>query len=399
MAAAQRVDLLVLGAGIAGTATAYHLARRRAGSVLLFDPRTPAAGATGRAAGIITDQLWDRWDVEVTRAAQAEYREILGRRDPAAYTVNGFVRWTADPSAETVVDAAYERLRSWGVQVDRIDGAELARSFPWGRFEDVRVGLRGRADAVVTPSTLAESYLFEARAIGIETAFGETGARLGRSGDGVELYLSDRTVRPRTTIVAAGAWSKRILQELGAPLPLVPYRVQAATLRPSPTPPEAFPSGHDIDSDVYFRPEGAGRVLAGDGTERAEADPERFVPSGDPAFLEHLARTFAARLPGWADAELTRAWAGVCTSTPDRRPLIGAIDAARGLYTIVGFNGFGVMRGGGAARWLVDRIVDGPNGAAADRLASVDPRRFRPPFPEFLPQPGFTLEGGDAPRF
>jgi len=161
-----------------------------------------------------------------------------------------------------------------------------------------------------------------------------------------------------------------------------------------------FPSAHDLDRDVYLRPESNGRILGGDGTEHVEADPERFVPGGDASFLEHLAVSLSDRFPGWADSEVVSAWAGVCTATPDRRPLIGPVPGAPGLYTITGFNGFGVMRAGGAARRLSDLLVDGETSdAARQALEPVWPGRFRSPTPPFLPKPGFTLEPGDDPRF
>ena len=91
--ATSAVEVLVLGAGIAGSALAYHLVDRGVGPVALYDPRTPGAGATGRAAGIVTEQHWNRWDVEVTRESKEQYASLSARWDPTAYTVNGFVRW------------------------------------------------------------------------------------------------------------------------------------------------------------------------------------------------------------------------------------------------------------------------------------------------------------------
>jgi len=62
-------DVVILGAGIAGAALADHLTRRSL-TVTVVDPRTPAAGASGRAAGIVTEQLWNDWDVLVTRESR-----------------------------------------------------------------------------------------------------------------------------------------------------------------------------------------------------------------------------------------------------------------------------------------------------------------------------------------
>jgi sarcosine oxidase, subunit beta len=398
--AVERVEVVILGAGIAGSALAYHLVRRSVGPTVLYDPRTPAAGATGRAAGIVTEQLWNEWDIAVTRDARAEYRELAARRDPAAFTQNGFLRWTAEPEAARVLEEATVRLRAWGVDVRPIDRAGLEARVPWARFSDVAGAIFSPADAVVTPSTINEIYVEEARHGGVDVELGTAFRRATSSEGGWEVEVGTRSLRARQLVVAAGAWSKQLLHTLGHPLPLAPYRTQAATLRPPPGGPEVFPSVHDIDLDVYARPEGNGRILAGDGTELFEVDPDRTPSGGDEQFLTHLAESFAARFPGWAEAELVRAWSGVCTSTPDRRPLVGPVEGAPGLSVMVGFNGFGVMRAGGVARRLASVLAAG-DGSTRElvALAPVLPSRFPPGTPVAVPRPGFTLEGGDAPRF
>jgi sarcosine oxidase subunit beta len=393
-------EVLVLGAGISGCSLAYHLTRRSVGPIVVYDPRTPAAGATGRAAGVVTEQLWDRWDVEVTRESHREYAELCRRYEPEAYVPNGFVRWTTNPAAVPVLDEARERLRSWGVEVDDASAVDLARWIPEGKFDDVVGALFGPHDACVTPSSVATIYAEGARREGAVFDFGRPMASLHREGERWQLDLGTETVTARKLVVAAGAWSKRIVAELGSPLPLVPYRTQAALLRPPHPRVDLFPTGHDIDLDVYVRPEGAGRLLAGDGTERVEADPERFVPGGDPTFLAHLAESLAVRLPSWGDAEVLSSWAGVCTATPDRHPLVGPVPGKEDLFVMAGFNGFGVMRAGGTSRRLADLIAEGASaGPAQEALAPVWPGRFVGPVPPFLPRPGFTLEGGLDPRF
>ena len=126
---------------------AYHLARRKVGSIGVYDPRTPAAGATGRAGGVVTEQLWNEWDVEVTREAHAEYRALARRHRPDAYSENGFVRWTKDPVAAAVLLEAVERLRSWQVDVKAVGPSELSRWMLWPAFGPPPVRTTYRASA------------------------------------------------------------------------------------------------------------------------------------------------------------------------------------------------------------------------------------------------------------
>jgi glycine/D-amino acid oxidase-like deaminating enzyme len=396
----ERAEVVILGAGIAGCALAFHLTGRSVGPVVLYDPRTPAAGATGRAAGIVTEQLWNEWDVAVTRDARAEYAQLAARWDPSAFSTNGFVRWTAQAETATVLEEVRLRLRAWGVAASPIDRAEIERRVPWVRLPDLAGAMWSPDDAVVTPSTITEIYAEGARRNGVDVEMGTPFHSLARDGDRWLLSVGNREIRAARVVVAAGAWSKRLFAACGHPLPLAPYKTQAATLRPSVPGPELFPSVHDLDLDVYVRPESNGRILAGDGTRLLEVDPDRVPSGGDEEFLEHLAGSFGTRFPGWAEAELVRAWAGVCTSTPDRRPLVGPVGDSTGLFALVGFNGFGVMRAGGVARRLADLLAvgEGPS-PELEALGPVLPSRFPPGTEAVPPRPGFTLEGGDAPRF
>jgi glycine/D-amino acid oxidase-like deaminating enzyme len=253
--AVERADTIILGAGIAGCALAYHLAGHRVGSVVLYDPRTPAAGATGRAAGVVTEQLWNPWDVDVARESQKEYAELAARWDPTAYLTNGFARFTARPDGARVLEGAVERLRGWGVDVRSVDAAELSKVVPWARLDDIAGAIWSPKDGVVTPSALTEIYAEGARSRGVDVDFGRPCKSLSADGEGWRLECGDRAVRASRLVVAAGAWSKKILTELRHPLPLAPYRTQAAVLRPPPGGPSTFPSVHDVDLDVYVRPE------------------------------------------------------------------------------------------------------------------------------------------------
>ncbi len=391
-------EAIVVGAGIAGAAVAFHLARRGLPSVVGVEASTPAAGATGRAAGIVSEQLWDRWDVDVVRESAAEYAAFSAREAPGAYRRNGFARWTADARVGAALRERTAQLRTWGVDVALVEPPSLGEHLPGLRTDDLLAASFAPGDAVVAPSLLAETYVRLARNLGVDWRLGHRASRLRLERDGWVVAAGADELRAPRLIVAAGAWSKRLLADAGFPLPVAPYRTQAALLAPSNVPEREPASGHDLDLDVYARPEENGRILAGDGTERVEADPETFAPSGDATFVAHLADSFERRFRGWREARVVRAWAGVCTATPDRRPLIGEVPDAPGLYVLTGFNGFGVMRAGGAAARLADLITrSGPN--VRERLATVAPGRFGAGASPFSPKPGFTLDAGVDPAY
>ncbi|HUI38845.1 MAG TPA: FAD-binding oxidoreductase [Thermoplasmata archaeon] len=389
-------DALVLGAGISGCSLAFHLAQRGLVATV-YDPRTPAAGATGRSAGLLTEQLWDRWDVDLVRETRKEYAELAAAYDPSAYRRTGFLRIATAPVAVELLGEAAARWRSWGIDVEEPRRSEIARLVPALNLEGIGAAVFTPSDGVVDPSSIATTYAEAARKGGATFDFGLPTVSLDHR-DGVwELRTATGTIRAVRLVVAAGAWSKSIVRSVGHPLPLAPYRTQAALLKPpGPRGPDP-PAVHDLDLDVYLRPELEGRLLAGDGTEDREADPESFASEGDETFLAHLAETMEQRFPAWRDSEVAGSWAGVCTATPDRRPVIGTLDGARSLYVIGGFNGFGVMRAAGAARRLADLIADGPS--ASGPLAPARPDRFPEPEVTFRPRPGFTVEAGDDPRY
>ncbi|HZY71014.1 MAG TPA: FAD-binding oxidoreductase [Thermoplasmata archaeon] len=392
----ESAEFAIFGAGIAGSALAYHLSQGGAGPIALFEASTPAAGATGRAAGIVTDQLWDRWDCTVAQETRDEYAALAARHAPEAFTRNGFARFARDPSIAEALRAAAARLKGWGVRIEPLGRDRLSEMVPAGRFSDIVETLYGPDDAVVNPTSITQAYLREAADRGVNARLGALKGH-ARPVDGRwEIGAFSGDLRADHLVVAAGAWSKRLLAELGHPIPIAPYRTQAAVLRPA-SGPTMFPSVHDLDTDVYARPEENGRVLVGDGTDHVEADPDRFGGQGDGAFLGHVATVFDQRFPGWAGAEMVSSWAGVCTSTFDRHPIIGPVPGAAGLHVLTGFNGFGVMRAGGAARRLAHVLL-----GRAEPQAALGPAwagRVAGHRGPVVPQPGFTLEAGARPRF
>jgi glycine/D-amino acid oxidase-like deaminating enzyme len=162
-------------------------------------------------------------------------------------------------------------------------------------------------------------------------------------------------------LVAAGAHTADLLAAAGIQVPLKPYRVQALTGSPD----YAGPMVYDATAGFYARPHPAG-LLAGDGTEPVEADPDDWARDGDDWFVAETHERLARRLG--VDLGVERAWAGLCVATPDRDPLVGAV--AEGVYVAAGWQGHGFMRSPALGEAAAQAILGG------DPVPGFDPDRF-----------------------
>jgi sarcosine oxidase subunit beta len=380
--------VIILGSGLMGSTLAHVLAREGERDLLLYDINTPAAGASGRGAGILCAQCWDPWDIRVVEETREEYRREFSDNPGVGFTVNGGLRTVRSSRCEELLRRRQRELRDAGIEAHLVGPEEIRdRWFPSGNFQDVRRGLHTPGDAVVSPPALVFGYAEKAQRLGVDVEWGFGIEEV--SFDGGEWTLQTRYARSQAPklVLACGAWTGRVLRDLGHPLPFAPYRTQACRLRP-PRRADPFPSLHDTEEDVYVRPAPGGELIAGNGTELRETDPDRANLGGDLPFLWHIGQFFQDRLGDWFGSSLESAWAGVCVSTPDRHPLVGPVPGASGLFVAAGFNGFGVMRAGGIARRMASGILQGDWGS----LAPCDPARFRGAVEPFPPRPGFTLE-------
>lgn len=389
------LDHAVLGAGIVGSALAFHLARRSAGRVVLIDPAEVGAGATGTGAGILSYQGWDPWDLALVRESAEELRQLFERSGAGDYRQNGGVRVARTAEGARWLERVADVLEGAGVPCRRLESAEVAPLLPWGDWSDVRAGLETSEDAVFDPRAAAQEYARLARGAGALLALGVGNVTLRREGSRWEVRAGSTSFGAKDVVLCAGAWSKPIAARVGVALPIAPFRAQAVTLRPEPLA-GVGPTLHDLDLELYARPAPSGRLLVGDGTERTEIDPTGADLGGTASFRERVTAAVGSVGVSWRSVRAERGRAGLCVATPDRFPLIGPVAGAAGLFVATGFNGYGAMRGPAIARRLADALRSGD----WTPLAPASPSRFPGAVAPFLPRPEFPLESeaeGAAP--
>ncbi|WP_049926525.1 NAD(P)/FAD-dependent oxidoreductase [Halopiger goleimassiliensis] len=369
------LEVAVVGAGAVGATAAYDLAREGA-DVTLYERGRVAAGASGRAAGVCYDAYADPLDAEIAGEAIERFCALSGE-DTFPFVECPYL-WLAREGDDRRADAIREgvaRMQEEGVVAFELDADALADRFPAVRTDDVAVAAVAGAAGYTDPATYTACLAAAATGAGatLET----------------ETPVSVRTDPPRVVpedgpahevdavLVAAGARTKRLLAEAGLEIAMKPYRVQA--LVADGDLPE--PMCYDASAGFYVRPHPDG-VLAGDGTEEREADPDEYDRDANPGFPDDLRERIEHRFPD-LELDVDRAWAGLCTATPDRDPLVGRLED--GLYVATGFQGHGFMRAPAIGNRLAAQIL------GDDGIDAFDPTRFAGD-ESFEIREGMTLE-------
>ena len=381
----------MLGGGIVGVSLAYHLSRLKVGSVALVDRGPGSIGGSSRCAGMLTHQGWGPWDLGLVRESATEYARISDNTGWGRYTRNGGLRVVRTPEGEQWLTRAADVLRSGGEEARMLEPSEIRTAFPIADLDDARCGLLTPADATFDTVEMMRAYGVMGRRQGVRFSSVSGAPRIDPEGDGWRITDGEAAWKTTRLVVACGAWTKGVLDGVGRRLPLAPFRTQAAVLRPLPLSP-SFPTLHDVDLGLYLRPAHHGRVLAGDGTELLESDPETVAYDADRSFLDGISSRLRPLFPEWRSLQAEKAWAGMCVASPDRYPLVGKVPGATGLFVASGFNGFGAMRAPALARRLAEGIADGQ----WESLMPADPARFPASFEPFPPRPEFPLrdDGG-----
>jgi glycine/D-amino acid oxidase-like deaminating enzyme len=334
---ADVVSVAVVGAGAVGVTAAHDLAVRGR-DVTLFERDEVASGASGRAAGIVYDAFAEDRDAAVAARALDRFR-TFDDEGAISFTSCPYL-WFARDGDERSASAIREqvpRMCEHGRDVELLDAVELAERFP-ALDTAVEVGAVAHDAGYLDPASYVTAMADRARTAGVDVRTDCAVAVDRWHDEGVGLDTGAGVESFDAVVVAAGAHTKRLLAEAGADIAMKPYRVQALVTESVDV---DVPTTFDATESYYFRPREGG-LLVGDGVETREANPDTWDPEADSEFVETSLQRVQDAVGATVGAQ--RAWAGLCTATPDRNPLLGPVDESETLFVATGWHGHGFMR-------------------------------------------------------
>lgn len=370
-------DVVIIGAGINGAATAYNLLRKGVKRVLVLERHLLASGGTGRSAAIIRQHYSNEELVRMVRRSV----ELFSQFDAQIGGDCGFVNtgW-AFLTPQYVSDGFARNLalgQRLGVQVREITRDELRALDPRIDLSDVARIAYEPGSGYADPIAATHAYLKRVIDLGGELRTLTPATGLAVSGGkikGVRTAAGD--ISCAAVLNAAGPWADRVAAWAGVKLPLMVTREEEVIFETAPVGGGPRLCFSDMAKAIYYRPHGRSRMLVGRGypKEYEQVDPDHHRALVNESFIEELSARVHQRWPSFTKALPIDAYTGLYDVTPDWHPVLGRVESVEGLYLCAGFSGHGFKIGPAVGELMAEEIVDGK--ASSIPIARFNVSRF-----------------------
>ena len=371
--------VVIIGGGIMGLSTAYHLARRGVGNVVLVDQGPFGSGSTCKAAGGVRAQFSDPVNIALG-ARSLETFENFGAEFDQEIDLDqvGYLFLLSTPETVAAFETNVALQNEFGVPSRMISAAEARALSPLISTDGLLAAAYSPTDGHCTAESVVLGYATAARRAGATLLphCGATGITV-RDGRVAVVHTQGGSINTEAVICTAGAWSAEVGAWAGVDLPVVPLRRQVLITEPIPGLAPHTPFTIDFATSLYFHGEGRGLLVG-------MSDPDEtpgFKFSRSDAWLPRLGAAIERRVPTLAEVGIATGWAGLYEMTPDHNALIGRSQTVENFWYATGFSGHGFLMGpavGEVMRDLYlgeDPFVD-VSGLGADRFATTTRREL-----------------------
>ncbi|SOC07159.1 GcvT family protein [Stappia indica] len=382
MSLPQQAQIVVIGGGIIGCSTAYHLARDHKADVLLLEQGKLTSGSTWHAAGLVGQLRSSASITQVLKYSVDLYKRLDAETGlETGWRMTGCLRLACNEDRWTEYRRLATTARSFGMEMHLLSPDEVKAMWPLMRVDDLVGATFLPTDGQASPSDITQSLAKGARMHGVRivegirvTGFVMDGSRI------THVETTQGRVACDKVVNCAGQWARQVGAMAGVNVPLQPVKHQYIITEPIQGITSNTPTVRDPDRRTYFKEEVGGLALGG-----YEPDPIAWTTGDVPDdfqfqlfeddwdhFEQHLVNSIH-RVPALEQTGVKQMINGPESFTPDGNFILGAAPECANMYVGAGFNAFGIASGGGAGWVLAEWVM---KGEAPLDLWSVDIRRF-----------------------
>ncbi len=363
----SHAPVVIIGGGIVGVSTLYHLAHRGIPAILL-ERRKIACGTTWHAAGIVGQLRDSSAQTELGKYTARLFRELEEETGQATgYKQNGTINIALGDVRHEQLLRGHDNAARMGIPTQMLCREEVAEKWPWIVTEDVRSGLYVPSNGQVNPLDVTVALQKGARNLGALCLEGvEVSNLIVRNGRIAGVATDHGDIATGKVLLAGGMWSHRFAKAHGVTVPLHAVEHFYIVTEPMDGLPRDQPILNIVEERTYWK-EDAGKLLIG-GFEAmgkawgAEGIPQNFEFDELPFDMDHVEgelELMFARMPRLAEMGIQTFFNGPESFTPDGRPYLGPAPEIEGLYIASGINSNGILNSGGVGLTMAEWLVDG----------------------------------------
>jgi 4-methylaminobutanoate oxidase (formaldehyde-forming) len=374
--------IVIIGGGIIGCSTAYHLAHMGVTDVLLVERGKLTSGSTWHAAGLVGQLRTNANITQLLGYSVALYERLEEETGLATgWKRNGGLRLAGTKERWTEVKRQATTAKSFGLDMQLLSPKEARDLWPLMQVDDVVGAAFLPTDGQASPSDIAQSLAKGARMGGVTIREDVVVTGIEVAGGTAKAVLTNQgRIATESIVICAGQWSREIGALAGVNVPLVSMQHQYLITERIEGVTSDLPTLRDPDRLTYWKEEVGGLVMGGYepnpkpwSTTRA-AEPFEFrLLENDLDHFEPLMELAIGRVPAMETAGVKSFINGPESFTPDGNFILGQAPETKGVFVGCGFNAFGIASGGGAGMALAEWVA---RGRPPYDLWPVDIRRF-----------------------
>jgi sarcosine oxidase, subunit beta len=354
-------DAVIIGGGVNGTSTAFHLALMGMTNIILVERRQLAAGATGKSGALVRMHYTNPHESRLALESLKIFHNFT------EYTSGGDAGWDSPGFVQVVAHGYEDKLRAnvaaqqaLGIDTRAVSAEDLREIQPGMYVEDVGAAAYEPTSGFADPNATAYAFAAAAERLGARIWTHCEATRIVTEGERVvAVETTQGRIATENVVLAPGAYANRVLTGLGLDYGLYPHRSMVSIFRW----PTGWDSRHVVVIDnvhhTWLRPEGVRGTLIGVEQPQSDWDPDNFNEGIEPGFVDTAREKLTARFPAFEHATMRGGWSGIYMMSPDGRPIIDQVPSVPGLFVMLGDSGTSFKTAPAIGKCLAEWVVHG----------------------------------------